>query len=28
MHEFMIDLGWLDEPIPYEQVVATPFNNL
>lgn len=23
MNDFMIDLGWLDGPVPYEQVVAT-----
>ncbi len=25
MNEFMTDLGWLDGPVAYEQVVATPF---
>ena len=28
MNEFMIDLGWLDGPVPYEQVVATQFKDL
>jgi len=28
MNEFMIDLGWLDGPVPYEQVVAIPFKDL
>ncbi len=28
MNEFMTDLGWLDGPVPYEQVVATQFSNL
>lgn len=28
MNEFMTDLGWLDGPVPYEQVVATQFKAL
>ncbi|MDP6388998.1 MAG: ABC transporter substrate-binding protein [Alphaproteobacteria bacterium] len=28
MNQFMIDLGWLDDHVPYEQVVATQFSNL
>ncbi len=28
MNEFMTDLGWLDGPVPYEQVVATQFSDL
>jgi ABC-type nitrate/sulfonate/bicarbonate transport system substrate-binding protein len=28
MNEFMTDLGWLDGPVPYEQVVATQFREL
>ena len=28
MNEFMTDLGWLDGPVPYDQVVATQFKKL
>lgn len=28
MNEFMTDLGWLDGPVPYEQVVATQLSHL
>jgi hypothetical protein len=28
MNAFMTDLGWLDGPVPYEQVVATQFTDL
>jgi len=28
MNEFMTGLGWLDGPVPYEQVVAVEFNGL
>jgi ABC-type nitrate/sulfonate/bicarbonate transport system substrate-binding protein len=28
MNQFMTDLGWLDGPVPYEQVVATQFSDL
>ena len=28
MNQFMIDLGWLDRPVPYSQVVATDFKDL
>ena len=28
MNEFMAGLGWLEGPVPYEQVVAVEFNGL
>ena len=28
MNEFMVDLGWLDGPVPYDRVVATQFKEL
>ena len=28
MNQFMIDLGWLDGPVPYDRVVATQFKDL
>lgn len=28
INEFMTHIGWLDGPVPYEQVVATPFAHL